>query len=234
MAKNDNIQDLLIDVANAIRAKKGSSAAINPQDFSSEITSIAGSSGTQRVTYLRRNGAGYINTGINGANSNLKIVVRYALRAFPTGYWSLIHAYHNESSNATRILMNKNTTILGALNSIASSSASMSRTGYTGIIYTDVLEPSGTSFKLSSNGTSTTKARSNGTALTNELTIFPKTEDAVDIELYELKIYNSSTLVRNYLPCIQNGEYGLWDTVTETFYGNEGTGAFEGETIIIN
>ena len=40
MAKNDNIQDLLKDVADAIRTKKGSEDLINPQDFSSEIESI--------------------------------------------------------------------------------------------------------------------------------------------------------------------------------------------------
>jgi surface protein len=40
MAKNDNLKDFLIDVADAIRAKKGTSAAINPQNFSAEIASI--------------------------------------------------------------------------------------------------------------------------------------------------------------------------------------------------
>ena len=43
MAKNDNLQDFLIDVANAIRNKKGTTALINPQDFSAEIASISGS-----------------------------------------------------------------------------------------------------------------------------------------------------------------------------------------------
>jgi hypothetical protein len=40
MAKNDNLTDFLTDVANAIRNKKGTTALINPQDFSSEIASI--------------------------------------------------------------------------------------------------------------------------------------------------------------------------------------------------
>ena len=40
MAKNDNLKDFLTDVADAIRAKKGTSAEINPQDFSAEIASI--------------------------------------------------------------------------------------------------------------------------------------------------------------------------------------------------
>jgi hypothetical protein len=40
MSKSDNLQDLLADVANAIREKKGTSELINPQDFSREIKTI--------------------------------------------------------------------------------------------------------------------------------------------------------------------------------------------------
>lgn len=40
MAKNDNLKDFITDIADAIRAKKGSNALINPQNFSSEIASI--------------------------------------------------------------------------------------------------------------------------------------------------------------------------------------------------
>jgi surface protein len=47
MAKNDNLTDFLIDVADAIRAKKGTTNKINPQDFSAEISSIEGGGGTK-------------------------------------------------------------------------------------------------------------------------------------------------------------------------------------------
>lgn len=40
MAKNDNLTDFLTDVASAIRAKKGTTDKINPQDFSSEIYAL--------------------------------------------------------------------------------------------------------------------------------------------------------------------------------------------------
>lgn len=42
MAKNDNLTDFLADVADAIRAKKGTTGKINPQDFADEIASIQG------------------------------------------------------------------------------------------------------------------------------------------------------------------------------------------------
>lgn len=40
MAKNNNLTDFLTDVADAIRTKKGTSALIDPQNFSDEIASI--------------------------------------------------------------------------------------------------------------------------------------------------------------------------------------------------
>lgn len=40
MSKANNLTDFLTDTANAIRAKKGTSAKINPQNFANEIASI--------------------------------------------------------------------------------------------------------------------------------------------------------------------------------------------------
>lgn len=40
MAKNDNLKDFLVDLADTIREKKGTTAKINPQDFACEIASI--------------------------------------------------------------------------------------------------------------------------------------------------------------------------------------------------
>ena len=42
MSKQNNLTDFLTDVANAIRAKKGSTDLINPQNFSAEIASLSG------------------------------------------------------------------------------------------------------------------------------------------------------------------------------------------------
>ena len=42
MAKTDNLTDYLTDLADGIRAKKGTTDPINPQDFRKEIESISG------------------------------------------------------------------------------------------------------------------------------------------------------------------------------------------------
>lgn len=52
MAKNNNLKDFLTDVANAIRTKKGTTALINPQNFSSEIASIESGGGSADNGFL--------------------------------------------------------------------------------------------------------------------------------------------------------------------------------------
>lgn len=46
MAKNDNLQDFLTDVANSIRTKTGTTELINAQDFSDKILSISSGENT--------------------------------------------------------------------------------------------------------------------------------------------------------------------------------------------
>lgn len=46
--------------------------------------------------------------------------------------------------------------------------------------------------------------------------------------LYSFKIYSTNTLIRNYIPCykISDKTVGLYDTVNNKFYTNDGTGSF--------
>jgi hypothetical protein len=47
-------------------------------------------------------------------------------------------------------------------------------------------------------------------------------------KLYELKIYDDSTLIRDFVPCYRksDNEVGLYDLVNNVFYTNAGTGVF--------
>ena len=51
-------------------------------------------------------------------------------------------------------------------------------------------------------------------------------------KLYFCRIYDNGTLVRDFIPCINaSGEVGLYDLVTQAFYGNDGTGTFTGSEV---
>lgn len=230
------LSTLMRDIASAIRKKKGTTTPINPQDFASEIMSIEGGGGiSQRVSYLRRTNSGYIDTGVKGDNPNLSITARFAFKVLPTGYWNVIYAYKNESSNATRIICNGNKYIYGSLNSIASISASVTKTLYKDVIYTvNLYPPSATTITLSVDGTSSTTERKEGTPIYENLKIFSMSADNVDIELYSLEIMDNGVLIRNFFPHYKDGEFGLWDAVGNRFYGNSGAGTFGGEIININ
>ena len=58
---------------------------------------------------------------------------------------------------------------------------------------------------------------------------------AQGLRLHSVKIYVDSTytsLAFDGQPCIYNGEYGLWDRISNTFFGNAaGSGAFTGPSI---
>jgi hypothetical protein len=46
------------------------------------------------------------------------------------------------------------------------------------------------------------------------------------VRLYSCKIWDGSTLVRDFVPAVDNGTPGLYDRVTDAFYTNSGTGNF--------
>ena len=52
MSKQNNLTDFLTGVADAIRAKKGTTALINPQNFESEIASITTGIDTSDATAI--------------------------------------------------------------------------------------------------------------------------------------------------------------------------------------
>lgn len=229
MAKYVIDSSTLTAIADSIRAKKGTTADLTPESMPGEIADIVTDSGTTRALY--RNGIGYIDTGVDGANSNLTIEIQYEFVTLPTGYWNLILAYTNESTNSTRIIFNGATVTYASLNSLASSSLGLTQTRYVGVVYTDVLKPvSSTHFTYTTNGVKATRKRTSGNPLVGKnLTLFDEVVvDGVIVKVYYLKIYDGDTLIRDYVPFIaQSGERGMYDFVTKKFYGNDGVGAFE-------
>lgn len=76
MAKNNNLTDFLTDVADAIRAKKGTTDKINPQDFSAEIAGIEGGGGGDESATTD----GLLDNTITSLKSNVASLRAYSLR----------------------------------------------------------------------------------------------------------------------------------------------------------
>lgn len=73
------------------------------------------------------------------------------------------------------------------------------------------------------------------TTITGDICVFgrrldlnPNNDEHAKLKVYSCKIYDGQTLVRNFVPVrsIATGEGGLYDTVENKFYGNDGTGTF--------
>lgn len=60
------------------------------------------------------------------------------------------------------------------------------------------------------------------------------TENYSKIRLYSSSLYQESTLLRSWVPCMRrsDGAVGLYDTLNKVFYANSGTGSFTYGNII--
>lgn len=230
----------LTATAGAIRQKTGKTNKIvwdADTGFKGAVDAIqtgesgGGSGGTGGLDYLLRTDSGYIDTGVDGANSNLSLEIRYEFLAMPTGYWSVLSAYAGEGINATRITYNKNTAVYCCLNSPPNKSLTVTENRYTKVVYTDIIRPtSSTTFAYVTNGVSKSATRSSGEPLVGKnIVLFGQNaDDGVSIKLYYLKIYDNGVMVRDFIPRYENGEFGLYDQKNGVFYGNDGEGTFEG------
>ena len=79
----------------------------------------------------------------------------------------------------------------------------------------------------------------NATSLTYYLFAFhysssPGIYKTANARIYGCKLYNGSTLVRNFIPCVRDSdsEPGMYDLVNDVFYDNDGSGSFSvGSTV---
>ena len=83
----NNLKDHLKEEADAIRAKKGTSDLINPQDFATEIEGISGSgeSGGSTIEYLDVSGVEDKTIVFEWATSARLVVPQYATIVAPVG-----------------------------------------------------------------------------------------------------------------------------------------------------
>lgn len=186
----------------------------------------------QRVEYIRsaNDGGQWIDTGVPGENSNLRIDVSYMWDVVPVGgsYQNIISAYINETSNCTRIIQYAAGTTYVDVNIRANRSPVYRSTRVAGTRYNESL----TRTYYDVNGerlvlTETVTGSSNN----HNLHLFSSSTHsafAKSLRLYNCKLYDGNTIVRDFVPCYRKIDKvaGLYDVVNDVFYPNGGTGSF--------
>ena len=191
----------------------------------------------QEVEYIESTGTQYIDTGVAPTNkTNIKLDIEFI--SGESNKWipliaerTKVSAYSGYSA-MFGIWINSNTKEI-ALNYADTDTAGITGTNGSG---RHVYSNTENKFYLDNTLIKTLSTSSFTSAL--NLYIFALNElfiGSTKIEtrnctakLYELKIYDDSTLIRDFIPCYRksDNEIGLYDLVNNQFYTNAGTGVF--------
>lgn len=189
--------------------------------------------GYKRLEYIQSSGTQYINTGIT---INATTYKRYRF-LFDIGYPSIGGSYWlvngNSGSNVTYYfgLSNAGKIVYG--NGTADVFGSVTAT--TGRYLID-FNPAGGSYKFG-DLQHLTGLTFNAPRGSQNFYLFAYNkgngQDMHTERLYSAKIYDTGTIVRDFIPCQKpDGTIGLWDDVNSVFYGNAGTGTFTAGPVI--
>lgn len=165
-----------------------------------------------------RTNTGYINTGwINP--SNFSIYIHYKSMDSLTGYTPIFGGRTSTSSTDGIVIWRASSTTfridIGTNNKTINASSS----GEHEITLT--ANNSNITFKVDDNTTNWTASVASGafpSYLCNVNTNGSKDNHAGDYQIYSCKIWSDGTLVRDYVPATNNGNYVLRDNVNQTIY----------------
>lgn len=178
-----------------------------------------------RLEYIETGGAQYINTDFT-PNANTRIVMDCEMLEFGTncyyGAASLSSGASTHSQTNTVIIINGTSTRCDWYGtSVSWGGVAKGR---------QVLDKNKNITSINGVVVITNPASSNSCAYPMYLFARNIANSTVDLyskmRLYSCKIYDNGVLVRDYIPFRYNNEVGLWDRVSNTFYGNSGSGVF--------
>jgi len=187
---------------------------------------IGGGTVCREVEYIESNGTQYIDTKFI-PNQDTRVVVEFETESANSDYRS-VFAARTSSGNANSLgfyLSNNNvfTGFYGAATMFT----------YSGISYSgkhtvdwnkNVITLDGTTQTLTAQTYDSTCSLFL-CAVNNAGTVFDK--HFLQGKIYSCQIYDNGTLVRDFVPCVtNNNDVGLFDKVSEKFYGNAGTDVF--------
>lgn len=186
-------------------------------------------SGYTQALYIESTGTQYINTGYNLQSDNMRIVTKFTHTKDEVN----VCLFASESASATYSI----TTWLTA--TAVNYAAGSTGVAIAGDYYTagkkSVLDISAASGVITKTLNGNTKSGNYGAMLDRTLPLFIFAMNqkgsaiaAGSFRLYSFAMYDNGTLVRDYIPCRVDatGEGGLYDMVSQQFFGNAGSGAF--------
>ena len=196
------------------------------------------------VDYIATDGTAYINTGIIGADPG-SMEIRCVVKR--RGDYILATSEGAENANNfTMLYISNNADVVGFghyyFYSGGFPSVQDSIENGTPFIARCAMKQGAQSMSVKMDGASdyTTASKTQNTAVSTgrEMYLFGSNTGSNPIlaasgtRVYYCKIYGDdsfSTLVRDFVPCIYQGQYGMWDKVSDTFFGNAAaSGAFSG------
>ncbi len=246
MARTNNLTNFLTDVATSIKAKTGDSSLIPASQFDTKIAGITTGKLSneeytkannnldeilyqsqnvlpdtyQEVEYLEASGTQYIDTGVNGdclVELDCQGTLKNTVSQIAIGSYTSIGSFFGQYLSTGKYGFSNNEGLTNvdyderAMFNIHFSSLQSSVTVNNQTYTVDVLDPN-----------------------ENNYTLFRAKEKAnknyyyANAKIYSCKISKDGILVRNFIPCYRklDNETGMYDTVNNVFYTNEGEGEF--------
>ena len=169
----------------------------------------------QEVEYIKTTGTQYIDTGVNGNNSNLKIEVTYESSAIGHAECNPVFIARSDSSSGIALWTDghaqfgNSSSIVSGFDSVGKHKVTISKDG---LYYDGAAMPFTPGNNFDDVPLIIAKEINDGRTYSGKI--------------YSFKVWNNDVLIRDLIPSYRksNSEVGLFDLVNTTFYENSGTG----------
>ena len=191
--------------------------------------------GVELYEYLQSDGNAYIDTSIpyDSTKSTYKVETKFSQPANVGSYDAIFGAYTDENSKTLRIIRGNNNSVMWSYYNTKAGGGVCGRIETANSNIREVVLTSTTTI-VTENGTTTTHTHPavNGNNTTSKFYLFCQGTTSGEIycksksRIYYIRFYDNNILIGNFIPCTYLGEPGMWDTVENKFYRNQGTGQF--------
>lgn len=174
------------------------------------------------VEYLQSDSTAYIDTGISGGNNYLSVYVKFSISSH-INYAPIYGNYIDDSHNYTRLITSTSSgTGITSVNRKGNTSINISLNNIHEVVTSQSVVVVDAVSKSTTTGSGT--ANSNNIVLFNRSTS-PVTRD-VGLKVYAFKVWDSGTLVLDFIP-VRVGSVGyMYDKVSGELFGSTGSGNF--------